>query len=510
MIAADPPSKARLLQAVCRNDFVSFVRKCYHTLSPGSPFHPNWHILAMAYHLEQVRLGKIKRLIINVPPRSLKSITSSVALSAWILGHDPSEQIVAVSYGSELAIKLANDFRAIINAPWYQKLFPGTRISRTKNTETEVTTTRNGLRLATSIDGTLTGRGGNIIIIDDPLKPIDALSDSRRQRVNDWFANTLLSRLDNKLDGAMVVVMQRLHMDDLTGMLLRGSDEWTLLSLPAIAEHEERIQIGPDTYHTRRVGDLLHAEREPLFILDSIRSQLGSDTFAVQYQQAPTPPGGAMIKRHWVCRYDHLPVRTSSTSVIQSWDTASKEGGENDWSVCTTWLRQEGKFYLMDVLRGRFDYATRRLRGLCFCGPTRLLSALRFRTVARHLRNPCNHHAAHLRGSLCFYNAARHLAGLCLRDAAHIHWEFCIRHAPRSPCLCGPMCLLGSLRLSGPACLLGGLRFSSPARLLGGLRFSSPACLVIVSGWAARNEGGNKPAPVTDNKIEHECSHSLA
>jgi predicted phage terminase large subunit-like protein len=251
-----------------------------------------------------------------------------------------------------------------INAPWYQKLFPGTRISRAKNTETEVATTRNGQRLATSIDGTLTGRGGNIIIIDDPLKPIDALSDSRRQRVNDWFTNTLLSRLDNKLAGAMVVVMQRLHMDDLTGMLLRGSDEWTLLSLPAIAEHEERIQIGPDTYHTRRVGDLLHAEREPQSILDSIRSQLGSDTFAAQYQQAPIPPGGAMIKRHWIQRYDHLPARTSSTSVIQSWDTASKEGGQNDWSVCTTWLRQEGQYYLMDVLRGRFDYPTLRARVL--------------------------------------------------------------------------------------------------------------------------------------------------
>jgi predicted phage terminase large subunit-like protein len=356
--------KARLLEAVCRNDFASFIRKCFHSLTPGAPFHMNWHLLATAYHLEQVRLGKIKRLIINMPPRSLKSIMSSVALSAFVLGHDPTKRVIAVSYGSDLAIKHANDFRAILNSPWYQHLFPATRISRIKNTESEVTTTRGGYRLATSIDGTLTGRGGDMLMIDDPLKPIDALSDSKRERANDWFKNTLISRLDNKLDGSIVVVMQRLHTDDLTGMLLRDTDEWTLLSLPAIAEHEERIQIGPDTYHIRRVGDLLHAEREPQFILDSIRSQLGSDTFAAQYQQAPIPPGGAMIKRHWVGRYDHLPARSSSTSVIQSWDTASKEGGQNDWSVCTTWLRHGGQYYLIDVLRGRFDYPTLKARAL--------------------------------------------------------------------------------------------------------------------------------------------------
>src|SRR5215203_3818606 len=164
----------------------------------------------------------------------------------------------------------------------------------------QVATTRNGFRLATSIDGTLTGRGADIIIIDDPLKPSDALSDSKRQRVNDWFNNTLLSRLDDKQNGAIVIVMQRLHIDDLTGMLLRSSDEWTLLELPAIAEEEQVIAIGEDEYHVRQVGDLLHAEREPRSTLDSLQAQLGSDTFAAQYQQRPVPPGGAMIKREWV------------------------------------------------------------------------------------------------------------------------------------------------------------------------------------------------------------------
>jgi predicted phage terminase large subunit-like protein len=255
-----------------------------------------------------------------------------------------------------------------LNAPWYQSLFPGTRISRGKNTESEIVTTRSGFRLATSIDGTLTGRGGNIIIVDDPLKPVDALSGSRREAVNNWFSNTLLSRLDDARTGAIIVVMQRLHIDDLTGILLRSSDDWTVLNLPAIAEQEQRIQIGENRYHLRRVGDLLHPERQPKYALDLLRSQIGADTFAAQYQQTPNSPGGVMIKREWVRRYDQPPARDSSSQVIQSWDTASKGGGQNDWSVCTTWLHHEKKYCLIDVLRGRFDYPTLKARAIAHAG----------------------------------------------------------------------------------------------------------------------------------------------
>jgi predicted phage terminase large subunit-like protein len=279
----------------------------------------------------------------------------SVALPAYLLGHDPTIHIVAASYGFDLAITFSNYFRQILNAPWYQRLFPGTRISRIKNTEFEVTTTQNGYRLATSIEGALTGRGGDIFIIDDPLKPIDALSDSKREAVNKWYRDTLVTRPDDQQNGAIVIVAQRLHPDDLTGMLLRTSNDCMLLNLPAIAEQEETIQIGANKYHVRHVGEVLHPEREPRWVLDRIRSEVGPDIFAAQYQQAPYPPGGNMIKRDWVRRYNQLPV---GGSVIQSLDTASKEGGQNDWSVCTTWLLYDNKYYLIDVLRGRFDYPT--------------------------------------------------------------------------------------------------------------------------------------------------------
>ena len=188
----------------------------------------NWHICAIAYYLEQVRLGKIKRLIITVPPRSLKSIMCSVAFPAFVLGHDPSKRLIVASYSADLAIKHGNDFRTVVNSAEYHGIFPGMRISAMKNTQTEVVTTLNGFRLAMSVDGTLTGRGGDIIIIDDPIAALAALSQKSREHVVDWYFNTLLSRLDDKQNGAIVLVMQRLHEDDLAGVLLRGSDEWTV------------------------------------------------------------------------------------------------------------------------------------------------------------------------------------------------------------------------------------------------------------------------------------------
>jgi predicted phage terminase large subunit-like protein len=116
------------------------------------------------------------------------------------------------------------------------------------------------------------------------------------------------------------------------------------------------LQIGPDLYHWREPGDVLHPEREPLHILESLRRELGSDIFAAQYQQSPVPPGGAMIQRQWLQYYDILPPRKFPARVIQSWDTAVKNGAQNDFSVCTTWLRLGKDFYLMDVTRGRYEY----------------------------------------------------------------------------------------------------------------------------------------------------------
>jgi predicted phage terminase large subunit-like protein len=352
---------SRIVEAACRRDFPSFLRTCFHTLSPSAAFQMNWHVLTLAYYLDLVRLGKITRLIINLPPRYLKSIAASIAFPAFVLGHDPAKRIIVVSYGLDLALTLSNYFRRIVSPPWYGRLFP--RMEIVKNTEAEIVTQQHGFRLATSIDGALTGIGGDIVIIDDYLKVADALSNSKRAAANDWFFETAQSRLDNKQKGAIIIIGQRLHPDDLSGKLMRSSDEWTVLSLPAIAVQEEQFPIGDNKYHLRRVGDLLHAEREPLRVLESLRSQR-PDVFAAQYQQNPMPRGGAIINPEWLPRYDDLPKKTSSSVCIQSWDTASKLGEENSRSACVTLLIQDNEYYVVDVWVGQCDYVTLKERAI--------------------------------------------------------------------------------------------------------------------------------------------------
>lgn len=260
---------------------------------------------------------------------------ASVAFPAYLLGHEPHRRIICLSYGSDLADKHASDFRSIVHSAWYRRVFPKMQIVR--SLESEVHTSRRGFRKATSVYGPLTGLGGDVFIIDDPQKAVDAQSDPLRNAVNDWFSTTLRFRLDNKATGVIIVVMQRVHLHDLTGYLLENAGEWELLSLPAIAETDERVPIGDGEFHVRAAGEALHPEREPLYVLERQRAEVGTYIFAPQFQQSPVPPGGAMIKRHSLRYYDQPPKRTYGTQIIQSWDTAAKAGSSNDWSVCTTW-----------------------------------------------------------------------------------------------------------------------------------------------------------------------------
>lgn len=349
--------RIRLLLALIHNNFASFLEKCFTTLNPGSSYVDNWHIIAIAYHLEQIRLGKLKRLIICMPPRSLKSISASIAFPAFVHAHDPTKQIIAVSYASDLAANFQNDYRTILNSSWFQQIFPNIRISRRKDSESEVHLTKRGSRLATSVGGTPTGRGADLIIIDDPLKAADAYSEAKRTAANDWFGSTLMSRLNDKKNGAIVIVTQRVHANDLVGHVLETSgDDWTVLELPAIAEEPQRIQIGDNRWHQRFPGDLLHPEREPREILDRLQRDIGPDAFSAQYQQRPVPPGGAMFKRDWLKYYPFVPEPTEDDIIYQSWDTASKTGPANDWSVCTTWRYSSGRYYLLDLVREKLDY----------------------------------------------------------------------------------------------------------------------------------------------------------
>jgi hypothetical protein len=182
--------------AVLRSDPCFFIWKSFQTVWPGTPYLPNWHVDAIVYQLMRVQAGDICRLLINLPPRSLKSLSVSVAYVAWLLGHDPTRRVIVVSYSNEFAAELHRQFRLIIDAPWYRALFPGMRPA--KDSGAELVTTAGGSRYATSVGGTLTGRGADLIIVDDPLKADEAMSEPARRRVIDWYSGTLVSRLNDK------------------------------------------------------------------------------------------------------------------------------------------------------------------------------------------------------------------------------------------------------------------------------------------------------------------------
>jgi predicted phage terminase large subunit-like protein len=341
-----------------RSDLTSFIERSFYELNPQTTFSPSPHIEVLASRLEACRRGESRRLIINLPPRSLKSHSASVAFSAWLLGHNPASQIICASYGQDLADKHARDCRTLMASAFYRELFPRTCLAPEKQSVNEFTTTAKGFRMSTSVGGVLTGRGADVIILDDPLKPDDALSVTRRTSVNEWYDNSLLSRLNSKADGVIIIVMQRLHQDDLVGHVL-GQGDWEVLSFPAIAEEYESYTIKTPygcSRFARSPGDVLEPDRESRATLDTIHRTIGTYNFASQYQQNPVPLEGVIIKRDWLQYYEPHQCPSTFSCILQSWDTANKSGELNDFSVCTTWGAILDSYYLLDVFRKRLNY----------------------------------------------------------------------------------------------------------------------------------------------------------
>lgn len=210
----------RQYDAMTRFHLWLFLRRVFAELNPGVPYHDNFHVHVIVEALESMRLGDDRRLAVAMPPRSLKSILISVAWVAWLLGHNPGCRIICVSYGQELADKMAHDCRQVMQSDWYRRVFPGTVLAPRRQALGNFETTAGGGRLSTSVGGVITGFGADWIIVDDPMKPAEALSETERRTANDWIQHTLFTRLNEKREGRILIVMQRLHEDDVIGHLL--------------------------------------------------------------------------------------------------------------------------------------------------------------------------------------------------------------------------------------------------------------------------------------------------
>jgi predicted phage terminase large subunit-like protein len=295
------------------------------------------HLVYMREHLDRVTAGTIRKLMIFTAPRHGKSALVTIRYPAWLLECWPHKRVVVGSYNATLAESFSRATRRIC----------GSRMllsdERTAVNDWE-TAAGGGLR-AVGVGGGVTGRGADLIIIDDPVKSREeANSQAYRERVWDWYRDDLYTRQEP--GAAMVLILTRWHLDDLAGRILASVDgqQWTIVTLPALAERNDPLG--------RAEGQALWPERYDESELGRIRATLGS-SFEALYQQRPTALEGAIFKREW---WRHFREQPKFSRIVQSWDTAFKAGQDNDYSVCTTWGEADNGYYLLDVWRRRVEF----------------------------------------------------------------------------------------------------------------------------------------------------------
>ena len=342
-----------VLKREAEQSLYRYVRQAWSILEPEAPFLSNWHIEYVVEYLEAVTAGQITRLLINLPPRYMKSLLVSVLWPTWEWIQAPQRRWIFTSYAEALSCKHSVDRRTILQSPWYQHRWGHrVRLASDQNVKHEFMNTRRGHMIATSIGGSITGKGGSRIVVDDPHNPTQAESDAQREGALAYFSRTLSTRLDNKNDDAIVVVMQRLHERDLAALCLDLG--FTHVCLPAEAEVPTRC-VYPRTqqvYH-RAPGDVLWPEREGPAVLAKQKVALGSAAYAGQYQQRPAPAGGLLFHPDWFKFYDERPP---VERLVQSWDMTYTDGPSSDYVVGLQAARKGADIYLIDRVRGQWAF----------------------------------------------------------------------------------------------------------------------------------------------------------
>tara|TARA_R100000329_G_scaffold36951_3_gene34827 strand:+ start:298 stop:1809 length:1512 start_codon:yes stop_codon:yes gene_type:complete len=309
-----------------KDDFLTFVKRMWPAFISGR------HHKTMANAFERVASGELKRLIINMPPRHTKSEFASYLFPAWFLGKYPEKKIIQTAHTAELAVGFGRKVRNLINQEDFQNVFSGISLSADSKAAGRWNTNKNGDYFAIGVGGAVTGKGADVLIIDDPHSEQEAALGAYNPEVYDkvyeWYTSGPRQRLQP--GGAIIIVMTRWSTRDLTGQIIKsatqreGADEWEVIELPAIMPS----------------GDPLWPEFWPLEQLNSLKAELPISKWSAQYQQDPTSEEGALIKREWWQEWDK-DSPPPCEAIIQSWDTAFLKTQRADYSACTTW----GVFY---------------------------------------------------------------------------------------------------------------------------------------------------------------------
>lgn len=338
-----------------------FVRQAWHVIEPATPYQHNWHIDALCDHLQELVMWSpathapiIRNLLVTMPPRAMKSLTISVFFPAWAWIHKPELRFLYASYAQSLSTEHSQLTRMVIESEWYQQRWGGRfQLADDDNLKTRFSNTARGYRVATSVGASVTGFGGDFVICDDPHNVQQAESDAVRQAAVDWWNRAMSTRLNNPNTGVRIVVMQRVHENDVAGSVLEKGT-YTHLNLPM--EYEPTDYVSPIGWRDPRTedGELLWPERYDADRIAGFKADLGSYAYASQFQQRPTPMQGGMFKRNWWQRYRVKPELTRVEVFV---DSAFKEGVENDYSAFALWGTDgQGSAYVVRVWRARVAF----------------------------------------------------------------------------------------------------------------------------------------------------------
>lgn len=337
------------LAIILKRDLHAFVRLAFERMVSPQGVRQTMAMRLVCATLQQVAEGVVRRQTINQPPRTLKSFISSVCFPAWLLARDPGTKITLICHDQRLVQDLADRCRQILRSDWYLEMFPDTRLRADASERTQFKTTAGGGVFAASMSAGLTGHGGDVIIIDDPIDAGDAYSAVERNKVNSFYDGKITSRLDNRAEGKIVIVMQRLHPDDLCGHV-QGRPGYRHLVVPLVADELMVFEAG-DFAWERPAGDIIDPVSYPAEEIQRLRQELPAHVFQAQYQQAPARLDGGIVKAEWFGQYDSIPH--AAHEVVFSCDFGQTVGETSSYS-CVLVFRTDGvNHYLIDVMRKR-------------------------------------------------------------------------------------------------------------------------------------------------------------
>ena len=299
---------------------------------------------------EQVANKESPRLMLFMPPRHGKSTLASVAFPAWHLGRHPHHEFISCSYSGSLAMSFSRKVRQLLREPVYKNVFEKSRLDKDSQSIESWQTTQGGGYVAAGVGGGITGKGANVLVIDDPVKNReDAESDNNREATWDWYTSTAYTRLSP--GGGILVILTRWHDDDLAGRLLKqaedGADQWEVIRYPAIAEIDENF---------RKQGESLHPERYNVDALEQIRKAIGPRDWSALYQQNPVSDEGDYFSRDMIRYYEYDEIDTAELNYYCAWDLAIGQRDRNDYSVgIVVGIDEYDHLYVVDVVRGKYD-----------------------------------------------------------------------------------------------------------------------------------------------------------